>query len=486
MRKLFLILLPLLLLSSDAALPTLAFPSALGAGAYVTGGRGQAVYKVTNLNDSGTGSLRDAISQSNRTVVFDISGVINLLSILYCADNITIAGQTAPEGGITIDGNTTRFTDVDNLIVRHIRFKGGIDATLGSSNDSFTAVHNMSNIIFDHCSFAYGDDEAGSWYESDTTVYTVENITIQRCLFAESKTGTLIGGAGNVISRNISVINNLWYNIEHRYPNLWLSDGGRGDIINNVVWTVQNRLAQINSAGSEGNHIGNYYDFGNRDVNDFRLNMSENYSSNHPQIYTSGNKYVIQGSGGNTWTRTIAGLNSNNQTAWSYFADSGSYGDQLPQDYFTNTQHSLIGQSFTIQTADAAFTDVKNDVGCNARLNADGTVSDNTDVSDADWLNQVNLGNYVSRLSTGSYNVTAITSVSRSASYDTDDDGMPDDWETANSLNPNVADNNGNDLDANYTNIEMFLNGVDGVVVSPPSSPTQKKSRRSQTKLLMQ
>ncbi len=437
-----------------------AFPSAYGAGAYTTGGRGKSVYHVTNLNDSGAGSFRDAVSSDDRTIVFDVSGVINLTSRLFCSSkNLTIAGQTAPEGGITIAGSDTYWSDVDNLIVRHIRFKGGVHAS--TESDSFTMVHSITNIIFDHCSFAFGSDESASWYENNGD-YTLTNITIQRCLFAESKTGTIIGGGGTTTTGDVSVINNMWYNIQHRFPNAW-GTNANFDVINNVVWTVHNRLAQANGENIAFNHIGNYYDFGNREVNDFRLNMSENYSSNHPQIYTSGNKYVVQGSGGNTWTRTIAGLNSNNQTAWSYFANSDRYGDQLPQDYFTNTQHPLVGAEFTVKTADQAFADVKSNVGCNSRLNANGSIMDNTDTLDAGWLANVDNGSYVpkSSINTSSMQIPNITSVSRPEDYDTDRDGMPDVWEVAKGFNPNSNDS-AEDADGDgYTNLEEFLNLVD-------------------------
>ena len=125
----------------------LAFPSAVGAGAYTTGGRSLGVYHVTNLNDSGTGSFRQAVSDADNagggTIVFDISGVIVLNSVLGFTDNLTIAGQTAPDGGITIDGERVFVGGIDNLIVRHIRFKGGIDA----NNDSLTVRNDVTNQI---------------------------------------------------------------------------------------------------------------------------------------------------------------------------------------------------------------------------------------------------------------------------------------------------------------------------------------------------
>ncbi len=101
-----------------------AFPTAYGAGSNASGGRGGSVYRVTNLRNSGKGSFRDAVSQSNRYIVFDVSGTVSLTSGLsITADNLTIAGQTAPKGGISITGPRIRFIDVDNLIVRYVRFR---------------------------------------------------------------------------------------------------------------------------------------------------------------------------------------------------------------------------------------------------------------------------------------------------------------------------------------------------------------------------
>ena len=103
----------------------LAFPGAQGWGRFATGGRGGTVYHVTNLNDSGTGSLRDAISQPNRIIVFDVSGVINIESRLVFKNNLYVAGQTAPGEGIVVDGNGVSFSGANNIIVRHVRFRLG-------------------------------------------------------------------------------------------------------------------------------------------------------------------------------------------------------------------------------------------------------------------------------------------------------------------------------------------------------------------------
>lgn len=114
-----------------------AFPGAVGGGKYATGGRGGEVYHVTNLNDSGTGSFRDAVSKSNRIVVFDVSGTIELKSNILCQSNITIAGQTAPGGsGITLKNYKLGMAG-DNIICRYISSRPGPYASTSSGNDAW-------------------------------------------------------------------------------------------------------------------------------------------------------------------------------------------------------------------------------------------------------------------------------------------------------------------------------------------------------------
>ncbi|WP_198151514.1 hypothetical protein, partial [Formosa algae] len=444
---------------------TKAFPSAYGAGAYTTGGRGGEVYHVTNLNDSGTGSFRDALTKSNRIIVFDVSGIIQLKSLLATSiSNVTIAGQTAPEGGITIDGNRVYFSRIDNVIVRHIRFKGGVD----SGDDSFTATSSMTNIIFDHCTFAFGADESASFYSTETGS-TIKNITVQRSIFSESKNGSIFGGFADreMTVGEISVINNMYYNASHRFPNI-AGDNGDFEVINNVIWTVKNRLIRGNG-NFKLNHINNYYDYGIRPLQDTRMQCFGYEDGITPEIYTSGNKYVAVNSQSPTYN--VSELNADNKYAWKFFLDGGGYarGEQLPDNYFSKSQFGLFGAQMKVQTADAAFNDVKTDVGCNARLNADGSKSSNLDELDTEWLTNVQNGIYTERLETSDYKVPSIDSKSRSSDYDTDQDGMADEWER-NTFGSLSKDGYGDADGDGYTDLEEFLNGVDAdntQVVSP-------------------
>ena len=150
-----------------------AFPGAEGHGRYVTGGRGGEVRHVTNLNDSGTGSFRAAVSGSaKKTVVFDVAGVIALNSDLTIGANTTIEGQTAPKPGITLRYYTVLYGG-NNIIVRFIRFRRGQEKNVNDGADA-TWTRNRKNIILDHCSFSWSIDEVASFYDNN-------NFTMQWC-----------------------------------------------------------------------------------------------------------------------------------------------------------------------------------------------------------------------------------------------------------------------------------------------------------------
>jgi len=152
----------------------IAFPGADGFGKYAIGGRGGTVYHITNLNDSGPGSLRDAVSQPKRTVVFDVNGVIKIKNRLSFAPFITIAGQTAPEEGIVVYGNGVSFSGSNDVIVRYMRFRGSVEMSKGVCTVS---ADNARNIIFDHVSI-----EWGRW--DNLHIKDSKDITLQYCLIS--------------------------------------------------------------------------------------------------------------------------------------------------------------------------------------------------------------------------------------------------------------------------------------------------------------
>ena len=148
-------LLPFLVASAAA----LAFPGAEGFGRNAAGGRGGTVYVVTNLNDSGEGSLRDAVSKPDRIVVFAIGGLIKITERMVVSKRISILGQTAPGDGITVYGNGWSFSNADDAVVRYLRIRMGKG---GSSGKDGITIAEGSNMIFDHVSVTWGRDETFS------------------------------------------------------------------------------------------------------------------------------------------------------------------------------------------------------------------------------------------------------------------------------------------------------------------------------------
>lgn len=234
--------------SSTIQSQQLAFPGAEGFGKYATGGRNGHVYHVTNLNDSGTGSFRDAVSQSNRIVVFDVAGVIKINSRIVVKNNIYIAGQTAPGEGITIYGDGLSFSGASNTICRYLRVRMG---KVGTEGADAIGIANGSNMIFDHVSVAWGRDETFSISGSNP-----ENITIQNCIIGQGLMGHSAGGL--VQTENVSIYRTLYIHNDTRNPKF----KGRHQYVNNIVYNWKT-AAYIMGGDSEGtsyaNAVGNLF-----------------------------------------------------------------------------------------------------------------------------------------------------------------------------------------------------------------------------------
>ena len=220
----------MLLSSVTVAAQQLAFPGAQGFGRYATGGRGGSIYHVTNLNDSGTGSLRDAVSQPNRIIVFDVSGVIRINSRIVFSKNLTVAGQTAPGEGITVYGDGVSFSGADNIIVRYMRFRMG---AVGSKDKDCAGIANGQNMIFDHCSFAWGQDENFSinWDNKGTapTNITLMNSIVGQGLMTHSAGGLM--QADNITLYRILLVDNSTRNFKVK---------GINQYVNNLVYNWKN------------------------------------------------------------------------------------------------------------------------------------------------------------------------------------------------------------------------------------------------------
>ena len=204
------------LLNAQSQVP--AFPGAEGHGRYTTGGRGGAVVHVTNLNDSGTGSFRDAVSKKNRIVVFDVGGVIALKSDVSLKENITVAGQTAPSPGITLRYYTVR--PGANNIIRFIRIRRGQERDVNDGADA-TWQRQITGGMLDHCSFSWSIDEVASFYDNN-------NFTMQWCTVGES------------------LVHSGHKKGPHGYGGIW---GGKlASFHHNMILHVANRSPRFNGA----------------------------------------------------------------------------------------------------------------------------------------------------------------------------------------------------------------------------------------------
>ncbi|MFT3787005.1 MAG: hypothetical protein QM770_12700 [Tepidisphaeraceae bacterium] len=245
-------------LLSRAVLAVPAFPGAEGYGASATGGRGGEVYEVTNLNDAGPGSLRDAVSKPNRTVVFRVSGTINLDSRLEIGvPNITIAGQTAPGDGICLRRHELFIKNTENVIVRFIRSRPGDEAK--AEMDAAT-IWTAKDVILDHCSFSWSTDSLND------VVKESGNVTVQWCIMSEplvhsvhskGSHGYATGWDGRTRG-GMTAHHNLIAHAASRAPRIGYFKTGRGliDCRNNVIY---NSGPSYGGETDDFNFVGNYF-----------------------------------------------------------------------------------------------------------------------------------------------------------------------------------------------------------------------------------
>ena len=236
-----------------------AFPGAEGHGRYVTGGRGGQVIHVTNLNDSGSGSFREAVKgSSKKIVVFDVAGVIALKSNLNIGANTTVLGQTAPAPGITLRYYTVN-PNGNNIIIRYLRFRRGQEKDVNDGADASTARH-FTGIIIDHCSLSWSIDEVASFYDNN-------NFTMQWCTIGES-----LNNAGHGKGA-------------HGYGGIW---GGKlASFHHNLICHVNNRSPRFNGArydwtGYTSNKLYNEYKWEN-------AVQAENVDFRNCVVYNCGN-----------------------------------------------------------------------------------------------------------------------------------------------------------------------------------------------------
>ena len=417
-----------LALSAAPSLGLPAFPGAEGFGSDTVGGRGGRVVEVTNLSDSGPGSLRAACEEKRpRTVVFRVGGTIRLKSRLRVREPfITIAGQTAPGGGILLR-DAGLFIETHDVVVRHLRVRVGESRVEGSGaqdcvNISAHDPGETYSVVVDHCSFSWSIDEVGDAYGP------VSNITFQWCIFAEGLRNSIhhkgSHSMGLLLGKNVSrtVHHCLLASNNTRNPRI---GGGVADFENNVIYNWGGTCCWP-SGNPHVNFIGNYYKPGP----DSRLTERQIVGTDVGSIYVNGNITPYRSNEGiPDWAVVQSDIAESAHRAASRF-------DAPPitvQPALTAYRMILEGAGATLPVRDAVDRRIVREV--RARK---GRIIDNPD--------QV-----------GGFPEIA----GGEAPPDRDHDGMPDSWEVARSLDPGDPSDSAGDRDGDgYSNLEECINGL--------------------------
>jgi len=432
---------------------TLAFPEATGFGRFATGARGAVnpeIYLVTNLNDSGAGSFRDAVSKEGRFVIFKVGGIIKTQSQIVIPKNTTIAGQTAPGEGIVILGPRVTFTGASNTISRYIRIRFG-NTTQGQDT---SGMANGANMIFDHMSFTWGTDEVFSinW---DSKGESPDNITIQNSIIGQGlhRHNHSAGGLMQPSGGKISLIGNLYICNKTRNNKV----KGINEFVNNIVYNWGNYGNTYGHAES-----GDAYIMGGDSAGTSDVNIINNYFIGGP----------------NTSNTVTTPFNRGNDNFSLY--GSGNYFDNnkdgilngtlVPSDltgFPTGDITSIKSEPYDYPmknpalTAQQAYDKAILDVGASyprrdqveklmiSDLQSKGTAATYVYVQ-SDLTSQFGFTNG------GAGHVYGAP-----APLDTDNDGMPDAWEDANGLDKYTPDAlNVSTTNAPYLNIEFYINSL--------------------------
>ncbi len=505
----------------------IAFPGAEGYGRLTTGGRmvdsrGSKVYYVTRTDDTGEeGTLRWAVTTGDdtpRTVLFKVAGTIYLTSRLSCKGNITIAGQTAPGGGICLAGYQMKLTS--NSIVRHIRFRAG---DLPNKSMSQLDVENVTNVILDHCSFSWSMEENFTMYDNKYT-------TVQWCISSEGlynsrnskgsrSYATQWGGEYSTMHHCLLAHNN---SRSPRFNGVRTENHDRkvdSEFFNNVIynWGKKNSLYggenYINAEGKDPEGaaphydrvymIGNYFRPGPATqgaTNNARYFVCPSGDINHVgQWYLKDNKFELSSKwrgSGNAWNDTeltkvnednYYGLSTNNSSRGMDFDTNSAAMLEKALMYELPAEYNPSGVN--IESADAAYQNVVTQAGASlprydeidkrvlaeaagtqdpqfggergAKLGIIDSPSDITLQSHDDFAALYEGDNAADNRE---IDVTCYPRLQMDsddcAVVDTDGDGLPDAYETSVGLNPNDASDGMKLTTSGYSNLEVFLNGV--------------------------
>jgi hypothetical protein len=454
-----------------------AFPGAEGGGAFTTGGRGGKVYVIKTLADSEPGSFREACEQGGaRTIVFNVAGIIRLTTpIIIRAPYITISGQTAPGDGVCIAGESV-WINTHDVIVTYMRFRRG--ATEVTRRDDGLGGNPVGNIMIDHVSASWGLDENMSIYrhvykkegEKDAKLATV-NVTIQNSIFSEGLDtynhafGSTIGGHNSTFMRN------MWACNIARNPSIGMNEDF--NFVNNVIFNWWNRSVDGGDNTSRLNIINNYFKPGPITPKDkpisYRILKPESgrdpaNKSVYGKAYVAGN--IVEGNEKVTNDNWAGGVQIEDEKEGLGNREAEIRVNQpFPMAQVTTTsaqdayQFVLANAGATLPKRDAVDERIVRQVktGKIEYTNAPDAVVKTP------WIKR--------RLPEDSYKMGIITDPKQIGGYpdyrgkpyaDTDNDGMPDDWEKAHGLNSKDATDAVKDVDGDgYTNIEAFIFKID-------------------------
>jgi|GEM_PF-317965 len=452
---------------ASAADNIVAFPGAVGGGKYATGGRGGEVYHVTNLNDSGAGSFRDAVSKSGRIVVFDVSGTIELKSNIVCQSNITIAGQTAPGGsGITLK-NYKLGMGGDNIICRFISSRPGPYAATSSGNDAWGGAKG-SNSVIDHCSMGWTTDEQWALY-SNNEYYTVQYSVIGP---ADSWGGHSKGihGFGIMMGKGYCTFdhNLIVHNVSRNFRGKVVGTA-TADFTNNVIynWAYQTAYGTIGHV----NYVNNTLKMGNGTTGaKYYINVDSSTSPENFSIYMTGNRML------NKDNTVYDAVTTDNWNGGVKVKDGlGITVDSVRSNspFQTMVNGVNVSTATTAESAADSYDHVLSYAG-------NGIAPDLRTSIDQQSANECRTGTgYHS--GTATYDEATSDEKAKIDSYkiqcgvvydypdpvlqktitDNDNDGMDDEWEEARGLNPNdPSDTNGDYCGMGYTNIEYYINDL--------------------------
>ena len=453
-----------------------AFPGAEGGGAFVTGGRGGQVIHVTNLNDSGGGSLRAALNTKGpRTIVFDVAGIIELKSTLKIESgygDVTIAGQTAPGKGICLKNYTFRI-NASNVIIRFIHCRMGDECkTEDDAMNLYTSGNDIQDVIIDHCSLSWSTDECGSFYG-------MTNFSLQWCILSEGLRNSIHGkgkhGYGGIWGgANATYHHNILAHHDSRNPRFdhdYVSTlKGPVDFVNNVIYNWGDNSSYGGESANETNTykqyniVGNYYKPGpatasskHRFIDPWTKDCSNCTKATGCSTIVPGHFYMT----GNVMAgndEADAGKTSDNWTGTT--ADSDVIGKIKSASPFYWSGKAAV---MTIHTADDAFRKT---------LDHAGASLDRDDV-DVRIARETRNGTYTHKGSNGSTNgfidsqsdaggwpSYSATSQQLERVTDSDKDGIPDYYEELFGLDKDRAsdaDAKSLDTKGRYTNLEMYL-----------------------------